>query len=188
MPTPEWIDDLRRALDRQYGHSADAARVATLATVDRSGAPRARAVVCRRVDDEGKLYFVSDARSGKNEQLRGDPRAEVVFWLPALHTQYRLAGEAHLTAFGQDEPLRRELWRGLSDPSRALFYWPTPGIAVAVDETYPRAVSADVTPPANYEVLKVEPSQVERLNISSFPHKRRRWRADANWSGVDVNP
>jgi hypothetical protein len=59
---------------------------------------------------------------------------------------------------------------------------------VAADETYPRAVSADVLPPGTFEVLILKPAQVERLNIASFPHRRRRWRGDANWSGVDVNP
>jgi pyridoxamine 5'-phosphate oxidase len=93
-----------------------------------------------------------------------------------------------LISFGQDEQLRRELWRDLSDQSRSLFFWPTPGIAVAGDDAYAEAVSADVSPPRTFEVLILKPSQVERLVLSSHPHHRRRWRADASWTGVDVNP
>jgi PPOX class probable FMN-dependent enzyme len=189
----EWIDELRAALDREQSALASGAargvpRVATLATVDRSGAPHARGVICRRIDPDGQLYFVSDARSNKNLDVRGEPRVEVVFWMPAVQTQFRVAGEMRVTSLGQDEPLRRELWRELTDETRALFHWPTPGIAVAADETYPRAVSADVLPPGTFEVLILKPSQVERLNISTFPHRRRRWRSEASWSGVDVNP
>lgn len=181
----EWIDDLRRTLDEQ---APERARVAILATVDRSGAPHARAVICRRISDEGELHFVSDARSEKNAQVRGDGRVEVVFWLDSVQTQYRVAGEMRVTAIGQNEALRREAWQGLNDQTRAIFFWPTPGIAVAADDAYPRAVSADVAAPNNFELLVLRPSQVERLVLASCPHRRRRWRGDANWNGVEVNP
>ena len=185
----EWVDELRAALDREHSAATCAVpRVATLATVDRSGAPHARGVICRRIEPDGELLFVSDARAEKNLHVRGEPRVEAVFWLPAVQAQFRVAGTMRVTSVGQDEPLRRALWRELTDETRALFHWPTPGIAVAADEVYPRAASADVPPPATFEVLTLTPAQVERLNISMFPHRRRRWRADANWSGVDVNP
>ena len=29
---------------------------------------------------------------------------------------------------------------------------------------------------------------IEKLATAIHPHRRRRWRADANWTGVDVNP
>jgi PPOX class probable FMN-dependent enzyme len=184
----EWTDELRRALGREASGSNSAPAVGTLATVDRSGAPRARSVILRRIDDESQLYVVSDARADKNAHVRGDGRAEIVFWLPGQQTQFRVFGEMRVIALGQDEPLRRELWRELNDQARSIFFWPTPGIAVAQDEAYPRAVSADVAPPKTFEVLVLRPQQVERLTLSSFPHRRRRWRADSNWSGVDVNP
>ena len=192
----EWIDELRAALDREQSAMSNGAssarrgvpRVATLATVDRSGAPHARSVICRRIDADGLLHFVSDARANKNQDVRGEPRVEVVFWVPSVQAQFRVAGEMRVMSLGQDEPLRRQLWRELTDETRALFHFPTPGIAVAADEVYPRAVSSDVLPPGTFEVLILKPAQVERLNIATFPHRRRRWRADANWSGVDVNP
>lgn len=181
----EWIDDLSRAMDRQYGHDA---RVATLATVDRSGAPHARSVICRRLDEEGQLYFVSDARTEKNEHVRGEKRVEVVFWMTALQSQYRVAGEMRILSLGHDEHLVKQLWQELNDQTRALFFWPTPGIAVAQDDVYPQAVSADVNPPPMFEALILKPLQVERLSLASLPHRRRRWRIDTSWNGVDVNP
>ena len=75
----EWLETFWAALDDEFGPRP---HVATLATVDRAGDPRARSVVCRTVDESG-LYFVSDARSGKNGQLRLNVVAEAVFWLSA---------------------------------------------------------------------------------------------------------
>jgi pyridoxamine 5'-phosphate oxidase len=156
--------------------------------VDRSDAPHARSVICRRIDDDGQLYYTSDARSDKNSQVHAEPRVELVFWLPRSRTEFRVAGEMRIVSSGQDETLRREIWREMSDESRSIFFWPTPGVAVAGDDVYPEAVSADVNPPANFEILILRPTQVERLVLSVQPHRRRRWRADASWNGVDVNP
>lgn len=182
----EWVNVLRDALHNEFGW--DEPRVATLATVDRSDAPHARSVICRRVEDDGRIHVVSDARSEKNAQVRAEKRVELVFWLARQRCQFRIAGEMHVIGFGQDEALRWELWRALSDEARSLFFWPTPGIAVAQDDEYPQAVSQDVSPPRTFEVLILTPTQAERLALTTHPHRRRRWRADASWTGVDVNP
>ena len=182
----EWLKVLRDALHADFGREQP--RIAMLATVDRAGAPHARAVTCRRIDDDGRLFAVSDSRSEKGVHVRGDERVELVFWLAHQRAQFRVAGAMHVISVGQDEQLRRELWRELSDATRSMFFWPTPGIAMASDDEYPQAVSADVSPPTTFEVLILTPQQVERLLTATHPHRRRRWRADSNWSGVDVNP
>lgn len=183
----EWIDEFQAALAREFG---DKPCVATLATVDKSGAPRARTVVCRRVGAEGSLYVASDARSEKNEQLRGSPQAEVVFWLPGLREQFRVLGSARIVGLTPDDPARAELWREMSDSARALFFWPSPG-AKRVDppEAFPQAVPASADVPANFEVIVVRPRRVEHLNLNVHPHERRRWMLAGKWSaGADLNP
>ncbi|HEY7091038.1 MAG TPA: pyridoxamine 5'-phosphate oxidase family protein [Tepidisphaeraceae bacterium] len=181
----DWLGELRAALDREFESTS---QVMMLATVDRAGAPHARSVVCRRIDDEGRIFFAADARTEKNSQLRGEKRTEVVVWLPRLKVQFRISGEARIVAFPEDESLRKEIWRGMTDATRSVFFWPTPGIAAASDDAFAQAVAADVPPPSNFEVVIVEPRQVERLSLDSYPHRRRVWRADTKWSGVDVNP
>lgn len=180
-----WLEELRKAIDREF---ADRPRVMILATVDRSGAPHARSLVCRKIDNEGRIHAAIDARTSKDAHLRGDRRTEAVFWLPNIRCQFRIAADAKIVAFPEDETLRKEIWRGLSDESRSLFFWPTPGIAAATDDAFAQAVSADVTPPRTFEVLILEPKQVDRLSLDSHPHRRKVWRVDTNWSGVDVNP
>jgi PPOX class probable FMN-dependent enzyme len=181
----EWLSKLREALEREFGNNP---RVMALATVDRSGAPHARSIVCRRIDEEGRLYFAADARSEKSTQLRGDRRAEVVVWMPNIRVQFRISGEAKIVAYPEDESLRRGIWRELSDQTRSVFFWPTPGIAAATDDAFAQAVAADVPPPSTFEILIVEPRQVDGLWLDSHPHRRRVWRADTKWAGVDVNP
>src|SRR5687768_9722974 len=135
----DWLDPLRAALDREF---ADRARVVMLATVTHDGAPRARTVVCRSINDEGTHLFVSDARSEKNAQLRRRQEAEVVFWLASQRLQYRLRGPAIPT-----KRLNTQLWPGLSDATRAMFFWPPPGDArVEGMGEFPREVMADVKP------------------------------------------
>lgn len=180
-----WLTELRTALSEEFGEKP---RVMILATVDRSGAPHARSVVCRRIDDDGKIYAATDARSEKNSQLHGERRAEVVFWLPTIRMQFRITGDSKLITFPEDETLRKELWRSMSDQARSLFFWPTPGVAADTDDAFAEAVSADVAPPRSFEILIIEPKQVDRLALDSHPHRRRLWRIDTNWSGVNVNP
>jgi PPOX class probable FMN-dependent enzyme len=181
----QWLEDLLAALDGEF---AQAPKVMILATVDRAGAPHVRSVVCRKIDRDGCLYATIDARSEKNAQLRGDPRAEAAFWLPKLRMQFRINGVARIISFPQDESLRLEVWRGLSDESRSVYFWPTPGVAAAADDAFAEAVAADVPPPQTFEVMVLEPRQVDRLSLESHPHRRRVWRADTKWAGVDVNP
>jgi pyridoxamine 5'-phosphate oxidase len=183
----DWIGELQSALDLEF---AGKPRVATLATVDKTGAPRARSVVCRRVGPDGSIYVASDARSEKNEQLKASPQSEVVFWLPGTREQFRVGGSAKVVGPAVGDPARLEIWRAMSDAARALFAWPTPG-AKRLDppEAFAKAVSADVEPPPHFELIVVRPRRVEHLQLAEHPHRRRRWLLAGKWSGAaEVNP
>ena len=181
----EWLDELRAAMEAE---KLTGRLIGTLATVDAGGLPRARSVVCRRVDEKGAVWVASDARSGKNEQLRQNPHAELVVWLPTPRLQFRVQGEIRLldAKAGGDE--RAKLWRELSDTARALFFWPAPGAPRAEGDAFPPTVPADRAAPDTFEVLVLSPDQVDRLDLKPQPHVRRRWRRRDDWRGVDVNP
>ena len=181
----EWLDELQEAVEAE---KLAGRLVGTLATVDAGGLPRARSVVCRRVDGRGDLWVTSDARSGKNAHVRRNPHAEFVVWLPGPRLQFRLHGE--IRVLGADAPgdARAEMWRAVSDAARALFFWPPPGEPRAEGDAYPPAVDADRPAPDTFEVLVLSPDQVERLDLKPQPHGRRRWRRRDDWRGADVNP
>ena len=177
-----WLPEFEAALADEYDHKP---RIAALATLD-GGSPRVRNVVCRRVDADGTVWVASDARSGKNAQLRGCPEAEVAFWLPRRRDQWRLAGTASIL------PAERalDLWRSMSESARALFDWPPPG---APRDPDPDADAFPTTPrpgppPANFEAIGLSPLVVEHLDLNPHPHRRRRWEAADGWVERTLNP
>ena len=177
----DWLDPLRSALDREF---ADRPRVVALATVRRDGSPRARMVVCRSINDQGTHLFVCDARSEKHEQLAARQEAEVVYWLASQRLQYRLRGPASTSRASS-----HQLWPGLSDATRAMFFWPPPGnLRVAGMVEFPREVAADVAPPASFEAIVFLPMEVERLDLNPHPHDRRRWQMEHDWQETWLNP
>ena len=184
----DWIAELQSSLSREFG---DKPIVATLATVDKSGAPRARSIICRRVADDGSLFITTDSRSEKSEQLKATPQTEIVFWLPGLREQFRVLGAARTIGVApSDAPLRQELWRGLSDATRATFHWPSPGAKkIDPDSSFADAIGADAPIPANFDVIVIRPKRVEHLQLWTQPHRRRRWMLAGKWSAAaELNP
>lgn len=86
-PTTQW--------QRWYAQAAEAGCVEpnafVLGTVERDGAPDARCVLARGVDDRG-IAFHTNYESTKSRQLAGDPRASAVFTWLQLHRQVRVVG------------------------------------------------------------------------------------------------
>ena len=183
----QWLQELREAMRPPEGGGGPI--VATLATVDAAGCPRARSVVVRRLDDGGRLWIASDGRSEKNEELRRNPAGEVVLWLPGQRLQFRLRGPVELLGAGSPQDERVVLWRELSDSARALFFWPSPGAPLSADSReVPAAAPASLAPPASFEVVVLRPAEVERLDLRPHPHARSRWRQEDDWRGFDINP
>lgn len=66
-----------------------------IATVDDSGWPNARIVLCRGIDDgEGSLWFFTNSRSVKGHDMSGNPMVAAVFHWDALDRQARVRGVA----------------------------------------------------------------------------------------------
>ena len=168
-----WIADLRADLDKDLGHKP---KVAALATVGTDGSAQARNVVIRKLDDDGSLTFTSDHRSEKNGELAANTSATVLFWLPTLRRQYRIAGV--VAVLSPDDPRTVEQWRGAGDGARALFYWPPPGQPRDAAGAFPAAVSAGAAMPDSFTTLVLSPARVERLDLTHTPHLRERWRGN----------
>lgn len=79
---PTWLDQFRRWLDEAFSSEMREPNAMVLATVDGSGAPRARTVLLRGVDERG-LRFHTNYESRKGRDLATNPRAAAVFlWRP----------------------------------------------------------------------------------------------------------
>jgi len=71
-----------------------------LATVDPDGRPSARAVLMKKMDEEG-LVFYTNLASRKSQELRANPLAAATCLSGRLHRQVRLEGQVELV--GDDE-------------------------------------------------------------------------------------
>jgi pyridoxamine 5'-phosphate oxidase len=175
----EWLAILKESLASEWENPPI---IAALATVDSTGNPHVRHVVCRRIDGDGNVTITSDARSAKNQHILHNPHAELAIWLPQKRQQFRIAGSISI------EQRRDEIWRDLSDSTRATFFWPTPAEPLNRKEVFADAVPASVNPPPSFEVLLLAPNQVEQLELEGHPHRRRRWRRAADWTEEELNP
>jgi len=177
-----WITLLRRATDAE-GYKP---MIIGLATVDASGSPQVRSVVCRRVADDGSLWMTSDSRSAKNAQLTANSRGSAVYWAAASRQQFRFSGSVEIRA-SADDPERNRIWQDMNPETRATFYWPSPGSARAPESEFVVTGEGDLAP-ETFTVLVLETTTVEYLDVSVSPHLRRRWFKRSEWEGQDVNP
>lgn len=183
MSELDWVAELRAALDAEFAEQAP--KIGALATVDDAGRPRVRSVVCRKLEECGSLWVASDARSEKNREARANPFGEIAFWLPAIRQQFRIAGSLSVTAASER---RDRAWAELSDASRALFFWDSPGRPLGDDRDFAESVGAWTAIPATFELLILKADRVDHLDLREHPHRRRVWRADRSWAVREVNP
>ena len=102
-----WLEEARAAI----GYDADAMAVAT-ATAD--GAPSARMVLLKGVDDRGLVFFTNYS-SRKGAELEQNPRAALLFHWQPLGRQVRVEGpvsrveRAESEAYARSRPRQSQL-------------------------------------------------------------------------------
>jgi PPOX class probable FMN-dependent enzyme len=173
----QWLRILQDALAAEW---PNASVIAALATVDQNNHPHVRHVVCREISSDGTIRITSDARSTKNAHIRANPHVELTLWLPNRREQFRIAAIAFP---GMD----KQLWNLLPEATRSTFFWPTPGDPKAPAHAFIQPPESS-PPPANFEVLTLTPQEVDHLELSITPHRRRRWRRHTDWALEDLNP
>ena len=70
----------------------------TLATIGEDGAPSARMVLLKDVEESGAFVFYTNRESRKGRELGADPRAALVFWWEPLERQVRIEGRVEETS------------------------------------------------------------------------------------------
>lgn len=89
---PTWLAQLERWLSEAVEAQVSEPNAMVLATADAGGAPAARAVLLRGLDERG-LVFNTNLRSRKGRELAENPRASAVFFWAELHRQVRVDGD-----------------------------------------------------------------------------------------------
>ncbi|MGI0489019.1 Npun_F5749 family FMN-dependent PPOX-type flavoprotein [Pantanalinema rosaneae CENA516] len=193
MDLAAWRSPLARALHRN--RSLVYSRYLQLATVRSDGYPANRTVVFRGFWAEtNQLQFVTDARSGKIEQIGQAPVAEACWYFPTTREQFRLAGQ--LTLVAADYPdrdllaARQHLWQTLSDPARTQFTWADPGQPSNDDREWAESTPDPTTPLPTFCLLLLDPDRVDHLELRGNPQNRWLYHREATggWSRQAVNP
>ena len=142
-------------------------------------------VVRGRVEAPRGGWFVTDARSGKAEELAREPRVELCWYFAGLREQYRLRGRVEEL----DEAAREDAWARLSPSSRGTFLWPPPGTPRTDDDMFPPETRG-TTPVPCFRALRLVADAVDFLSLRDAPHERVRWTRDATgeWNDVRVRP
>ena len=166
-----------------------------LATVDGSGHPSARVVLCKDIDaSAGLILFYTNYQSRKGRELKMNPRAAVVFHWDHRHRQVRAEGRAEaLSDAENDAYFRTRPWQSRigawasqqSEPvqSRAVLAASVAAAARRFGIPYggpgteePQEVNAEVPRPSHWGGYRLRVDSVELWVEGEFRiHDRARW-------------
>ena len=183
---PPWRQLLKGARERE-GRSPQA-RWLQLATVAADGTPRVRTLVVRGWAGPTALDLLTDGRSAKRSELAHQPAVELCWLLPRARCQFRLRGRLQILALEQQQRERERHWQLLSPGGRALWGWPPPGELFDRHAAFPELLPDGTPMPDHFLLLRIDLNQVELLELSGHPHRRRRWRAAMGWGEELLNP
>lgn len=182
-----------------------------LATTDARGQPSARVVLCKGIEAEpGCILFYTNYRSRKGNELKGNPRAAVVFHWDHVHRQIRIEGQVEVMsdaeneayfhtrawqsrlgawASQQSEPLasRHDLTAAVAEQAKRF------GIPYAgPGSPEPANVTVEVPRPPNWGGFRLRAEAVELWVEGEFRiHDRARWTRtlpNGPWSVTRLQP
>ncbi len=154
------LAELKSWLDAAIAKGLKEPTAMTLATASKDGAPSARLVLCKGVEDGGVQFFTNyDSR--KADELRTNPRAAVVFFWQEMQRQVRLEGR--VTVLGREA-------------SEAYFATRARGSQIGA------WASAQSRPLASYAELTAAFERVER------EYANRSVPCPAHWGGFQLTP
>ena len=140
-------------------------RYFSLATVDSFNQPQTRTVVLRNVNAELELFFFTDIRSHKVEQVQDNPNVSALFYHPEKQLQLRLNGRASLIT---DEAITEKFWKSVPEASKTEYSTSQgPGRTLA----HPKQLTY-LEDDHHFSVVKIVPTTIGYLRLQRPHHER----------------
>ncbi|MFN9659376.1 MAG: pyridoxamine 5'-phosphate oxidase family protein [Cyanobacteriota bacterium] len=184
---PPWRSLLRGARERE-GKRSPLARWLQRASVAADGTPRVRTLVARGWASPASLDLLTDGRSAKTAELAEQPAVELCWLLPRARCQFRLRGRLAVLPPAEEQRERQRHWEELTPGGRALWGWPIPGEPFDGRAAFPETLPDGAPLPEHLQLLRIELTRVELLELLGHPHQRRQWRLETGWLEERLNP
>lgn len=175
FPPPSTLDrilaDAWERLRRGTVDRRSAFHAPTIATVDASGAPRARTMILRGVDAaDWRLRFHTDRRAPKVTELDINPRLAVHVYDPGAKLQVRLEGTGRILTEGLEV---EAAWVGSRPQSRDCYrVEQAPSTPIEAGDAW---AWGDVDGRAAFAILMIEVRGIEWLHLAITGHRRARF-------------
>jgi pyridoxamine 5'-phosphate oxidase len=143
----------------------------TLATVDETGLPDARTLLCKGVDARGVVFY-GNVESAKGRELAAHPKAAALFHWKSLRRQVRFRGrvsplaDAEIDAYFISRPRQSRIGAWASQQSRPLES--RASLEAAVESLTKRFGDGDIPRPAYWRGWRLAPLQIEFWQDGAF--------------------
>lgn len=159
-----WVALWRSWFDEAVAAGAPEPNAMVLATVDASGLPATRTVLCKGLDERGVVFYTNYG-SDKARALEANPVAAVTFPWIAIHRQVHVRGSVtkvtpeETAAYWAERPRGSQLGAWASDQSRPVAS--RAEMAERFAEVEARFEGADVPVPPEWGGYRIAPQVVE---------------------------
>ena len=179
---PPWLAQIRSVQRKES--KINSSRWIQLATIGIDNTPRVRTVVFRGWSESYEMEIYIDKRSQKNEELDLNNKVEVCWLFSKSKCQFRFRGTSRIEL--GDE--RQRHWDQLSEKSKSMWSWPSPGKHLVYGQAKDFYVNEKEEISINFAILKIDIFHVDQLILHNPIHKRRRWIRNKEWIEERINP
>ena len=130
------------------------------------------------------MEIYTDKRSQKYHELNFNNNVEICWLFSRSKCQFRLRGTSIMAL----DKYNLQHWEKLTEQSKLIWSWPTPGKHFSVEQANDFYVTSNKELSNNFTVLKIDINHVDQLILRKPVHIRRRWIRSNDWKEESINP